>query len=704
MAVLQSIRSHGKLMLIIIGGALLCFIAEVVFEALGKKDITVAEVNGEKLSPDTYKAMVDEFSNVIKMQSGGQELNEEQRAQLEDQVWQTYVTNVLMEKECAKLGLRVSDKELQDIINEGTHPLLSQTPFMDQNGMFDKEQLKKFLADYEKMGQQAPELRESYEQIHAYWVYIEKQLRQSTLAQKYQALLQQSFISNPISAKANFAERTNSSDIVLAAVPYMSVADSTVAVTDADIKKVYEEKKELFRQSVETRNIKYIDVMVTASQADKDQLMSDMSQFAEELSNTADLSTTVRNAGSNMLYSGLAVSKRALPLDIINELDSTAAGSVVKPYYNPLDNTYTTFKYIEKVSMPDSVEYQQLQIAADKADSVYTALKGGAAFEEMAKKYAQPEASTWLTGSMYEQSAGQLNAQTIELVNKLTKSETGSVEKIDMNGGSLIVKIKTRKAFTDKYNLAIIKKTLEFSQDTYRDAYNNFSSFLAANKTLADLEKNAEEKGYKLLSAEGIANNAHNIANIRDTHEALRWLFNDAKKGEVSQLYECGNSDHMMVLALTGVNPAGYLPMEAIQNELRAEAIRLKKADMIAEKMASVKSIDQAKAMKEYNVITDSIKHVSFNAPAAVMMTGASEPALSGKVAGVAKGQFAGPVKGNGGVYVFQVYNTEKSEEQYDEKSEMQMLGMTAMQNSMRVVMSELMMNSKIEDNRYMYF
>ena len=132
--------------------------------------------------------------------------------------------------------------------------------------------------------------------------------------------------------------------------------------------------------------------------------------------------------------------------------------------------------------------------------------------------------------------------------------------------------------------------------------------------------------------------------------------------------------------------------------------IMLTKCDMIAEKMASVKSIDQAKAMKEYNVITDSIKHVSFNAPAAVMMTGASEPALSGKVAGVAKGQFAGPVKGNGGVYVFQVYNTEKSEEQYDEKSEMQMLGMTAMQNSMRVVMSELMMNSKIEDNRYMYF
>jgi peptidyl-prolyl cis-trans isomerase D len=151
MATLQKIRSKGPLLVIVIGLALFAFIAGDAWKVLqphqGKQE--VGEINGKSISAQDFQKMVDEYSEVIKMTQGVNSLNDDQLSQIKDQVWQTYVNNELISKEAEKLGLKVSDAEIQYIINQGTHPLLMQTPFRNsQTGAFDKDMLKKFLIDY----------------------------------------------------------------------------------------------------------------------------------------------------------------------------------------------------------------------------------------------------------------------------------------------------------------------------------------------------------------------------------------------------------------------------------------------------------------------------------------------------------------------------------------------------------------------------
>lgn len=166
----------------------------------------------------------------------------------------------------------VSKAEIQAIINAGVHPMLQQTPFRNpQTGAFDKDMLKKFLVDYSKMNkaQMPSQYAEYYESMYKFSSFLEKSLIQARLQEKYQALITKSLFSNPVEAQDAFDARVEQSDLLLAAVPYSSIVDSTIVIKDSDLKAAYDKKKEQFKQYVETRNIKFIDVQVTASAEDR---------------------------------------------------------------------------------------------------------------------------------------------------------------------------------------------------------------------------------------------------------------------------------------------------------------------------------------------------------------------------------------------------------------------------------------------------
>ena len=183
----------------------------------------------------------------------------------------------------------------------------------------------------------------------------------------------------------------------------------------------------------------------------------------------------------------------------------------------------------------------------------------------------------------------------------------------------------------------------------------------------------------------------------------MKWIF-DSKAGEVSPLYECGNNDHLLVIALTAVHPEGYRDMkdEQVQNVLKTEVINDKKFQKLAEKFAGVKSIADAKAK---GATIDSVKQITFSAPVFVQAAGSSEPALSGAVAAVKAGQFSpAVVKGNGGAYLFQVLNKKQREgAKYEEKQQMEQMKQQAVQAAGRF-MYELVQKANVKDNRYLFF
>ena len=713
MAALGKIRSKGVILISILGFALFAFIAEELFRSCessrNESRQQVGEVLGDKVNVQDFQKLVDEYTNVIKMTQGRDNLTDDDLNQVKDVVWNTFVQTEIISKEASKLGLQVTDQELQNILNAGTNPMLLQTPFVNQQtGRFDANLLKKFLAEYKQAQTTNPQMAEQYQGIYNFWTFIEKSLRQQVLALKYQSLLAGCLISNPVSAKMAYTDENQESNIQLASFAYSSINDNKVKISDADLKAKYEELKPRFKQYEETRSIKYVDYQVLPSASDRAALNKTVAGYVQSLKETADPVEIVRNSGSLVTYLGIPQTKAAFPTDIAARLDSMAVGSTSAPVENKLDNTINVVKLISKVQLPDSVQFRAIQVggatpadAAKTADSIFTALKSGAEFEAIAKKYGQTGEKNWITSNQY-QNATSMDADTKSYIESLNTLPVNEIKNLKLTQGNLILQITDRKAMTDKYVAAVIKKPIEFSKNTYSAAFNKFSQFVSESQTLEAMQKNASKYGYKVQERMDIRNSEHYVAGIHGTREALKWIF-ETDENKVSQLYECGDNDHLLVLVMTKINKKGYrsLDDENVKNYVKQEVLRDKKAEML---MAKVKGVNSISAAKAKGAQVSAVNQVTFAAPVFVQSTGMSEPALSGAVAATAKGKFSSAaVKGNGGVYLFQVLEKKMRPVKFNAKEYEQRQRQKMMQYAGNF-MQELYINANVKDNRYLFF
>lgn len=719
MTALGKIRSKGILLIIIIGLGLFAFIAEEAFRSCngikGQNSQQIGEVLGEKIYVQDFQKLLDEYQDAMKLTMRTDNLSEDQLNQLKDQVWQQLVSERVMKEDCKKLGLTVTEDELQNVLNDGTNQLLTQTPFVNQQtGRFDVSILKQFIDAYRKAeasnnSQQLDQMRPAYN----YWLFVEKNLRTQLLAQKYQSLLANCVLSNKVEAKMAFNEENEEAQIQLASIAYNTIKDADIKVTDEELKAKYEELKPAFRQQQETRDVKMVDVQVKASATDRAQLQKDMAGYQKQLAAAADPTQVVSKSGSMIQYIGLPVSGKAFQQypDIASKIDSMAVGTtgVVE---NTKDNTYNIVRILSRTELPDSVEFRQIQVggktleaARASADSIQKALAAGGDFQAIAKRYGQDSTTTWFTGAMYEQ-ASTMSQDNRAYIEALLNGAVGSTQNIELTQGNVVIQVLNRKAMKSKAVAAVIKKEIRFSDDTYSKAYNRFSQFVTQSQaSLADLQKHATKFGYTVQDLNDFATSSHTVGNVGGSgiRDAIKWIF-EAKEGQVSQLFEAGKeNDHLLVLCMTKIHPQGYRPWDDAQVKeiLKREVIRDKKAEMIMAKLKGVNSIAAAQA-KGAKVST--VNQITFAAPAFIQATGAAEPALSGAVAATAQGKFcSAPVKGNAGVYVFLVVKKQMRPAKYNEEQQIQMCRQRAMQY-MGNFMQDLVFGAGVVDNRYLFF
>ena len=714
MAALGKIRKHGVLLVTAIAIALFLFVAgdlirggETLFH---KNQQNVAEIAGEAVSIQEYQKMFDELQDYYEIVNGTSVSGEDDLNRIKDEAWQTYVQNTLIAKECEELGITVTDAEVAEIIKNGQSQLLQVPLFMNrQSGRYDYSIVQTFLNEYKTL-KESGNVPEQYEKYYTYYMFAQKQIRNQYLTQKYQVLLSQVMLSNPVEAKQSFADRTNETEVILASLNLSKIADDKVTVTDDEINSKYKEDKEKYQQVIETRDIKYIDVAVTPSEQDKkdaEQAINESyTKLAAAATNTA-AGNVCRQATSLLNFNDLLKKKDAYPQMIADLLDSTAVGTTTLPKYDAMTNTYYTFKILDKQTQADSVLYRQLAVtgadeAASKAsaDSIVNALNGGASYADIAKKYNQRSDSAWISTSQYQN--GNYQADDITMLKTIYSLQPNEVKSIKLtNGYNIVVQVLDRKGAVEKYNVAAIVKTLNFSDATYNAACNKFNSFLAQNNTKEKIEANAEKSGYNVLSYPDVTSNSHNIAGIHGTREALKWLFDDADKGDVSQLYECGDNDHLLIVMLDEVNPKGYRPLSKVSPDIKSQLVNEKKVGMLAEQLKGVKSVAEAKSK---GAEVDTVNHISFANPTFVRATASSEPVVSAAASKATKGAFVGPVKGNGGAYVMQVVNKSKTSEKFDAKQEQEQNAQVYFRAVAQTAINTLYLKANVTDNRYKFF
>ena len=715
MAVLGKIRSKGAILVGAISLALIAFLAGDAARSCegmkGESHQQIGKILGENISVQEYQKLFDEYQSAIKFTMQRDNLSEQELNQVKDQVWQQLVSSRVLEADAKKVGLTVTEKEIENVLSEGTNPVLTQTPFVNQQtGRFDVNALKQFFDSYNKAkAAKSPEL-DQMQAVYDYWLFVEKNLRTQLLGQKYQALLASCVLSNKAEATMAFKDNNEESQIQLASLAYSSVKDADIKISDDDLKAKYDELKPAFRQSVETRDIKFVDYQIKASAADRKVVAKEMNDFQHQLATATDPSGVISKSGSEISYLGLPVSSKAYQQypDIASKIDSLSVGTT-GVFENSQDNTLNVIRVFSKAQLPDSVQFRQISVGAAtpdearaKADSIQKALAGGADFEALAKRYGQTGEKAWFTGQQYEM-APTMSVDNRTFVNALLNGELNATQNLALTQGNVILQVLDKKAFTTKTTAAIIKKPIDFSKDTRSNAYNKFSEFVAKSSSVAELEKNASKSGYRVQSLNDLSTAEHYIGGIQGTHDALKWLFS-AKQGEISPLYECGDNDHLLVVALTAVHPQGYRPWDdaQVKEVLKREVMKDKKAEML---MAKLKGVNSIAAAQSKGAKVSMVNQITFSAPAFVQATGSVEPALSGAVAGTAAGKFSkAPVKGNAGVYVFQVVKKAmRAGSKYNEAMVMQQ---TAQMNMQLIsnFMQDLILKANVVDNRYLFF
>ena len=711
MATLEKIRSKAGLLVLVVGLALFAFIIGDFLNSgstyFRQSQERIAEIDGEVIKIQDYQARVDEMTEIYKMQSGSASLPEEYMTQIRQSVFDGMVQEIVLDEATQKLGMVVGPEELFDMVQgENISPLIQQMQMFvnPQTGAFDKSALLTFLKqiDVDNIATYPAEQQAQLQQAQRFWMFWEKNIKRQRLESKYTTLLSKAIAANALDAKAAFDESVENSDIVYAMQSYATIPDSTIAVSDSEIKQLYEQRKESYKQKA-SKIIDYIAVDIRPSKEDYDKVQADIESVKSELETTDRVADLV-NENSEGPYVDAFFTENALDAEMKQFATTAEVGAIYGPVFD--NDKYRLFKLIDKTNAPDSVKVSHIMLAGKGeaetkalADSLLTVLKGGASFEELAKQFSADQAAEnggelgWFT------EATALRGVNAEFKDAVFGTPLNQIAVVKSMYGTHLVKVTEKTANVAKYKVADIDMTVSPSSKTYSNIYNELNQFISNNHSLEKLTANAKEAGYNLVSDATVTKDDQLLGSVQNSRQVIRWAFQN-DKGAISEIFEC--NDKFVVAAMKGSLDEGYRPVELVAAPLKAELIAQKKGEQIAAALAA-KNLTSVEAYAEaMGAKVDSVKFVNF---ATRRISGIGiEPNLNAAVAMAQVDQVSAPVKGNNGVYVFKVYARNKDAKTYDEAEQVRTLDAT---NAYRVgfqAIQSLINKAEVEDNRIRFY
>lgn len=704
MAVLDRIRSKGALLVGAVGLALFAFIVGDFLKDgstyFNKSKETVAKIVGEKINIKDYSAAIEQMTEVYKIETGNNELSEDMSSQLRNSVWENMINEKLLNAEAEKLGLAVSAEELSDrCIGNNIHPMIAQRrTFADERGQFSRPMLVQFLNSLEQKAT-SPEMQEQINKAKNYWKFWENAVKNSILQEKYTALISKAVSANSLDAKMSFQDKKTSVDVAYVVQPYFQIPETDIKVTDNEIKERYNKQKEQYKQEANCA-INFVAFNIKPLKEDYTEAEKWMNQLGPEFKTTDDVIGLV-NSNSDVMYTGKAYSALTVPVN----LKAFAFGGKTGDIYGPVfeNDTYTMARIIESgIMQSDSVKLRHIFLVdkdAAKTDSIVAAIKGGADFAALAAKYSAVKQTASNGGEIGWLQEGAQGVEK-EMLDKAFANGVNGVFTIKNAQGVQIMQVMAKTPARSKVKLAILERKVLPSTRSHSKIYNDAKQF-ASSVTAENFEKVAKEKGYMVRPISDILKSSDRIAEINHSREIVRWAFK-SDKGDVSDVFECSNQ--FVVALSTEVNSKGYRSIEKVKDQLKAEIIKDKKAELMIKnltaELAKNPSLEALAAS-----LHDSVRVAkAVNFAAYQFGTAGMEPAVIGKSSISPLNKVSAPIKGNSGVFVIYTTNKTENPQPFDAKLETMQLNGRMSYSLPYMIIQDLKDKAEIEDNRLNFF
>lgn len=653
MSVIQRIRDkYAAVVIAVIALSLVAFILMDAFvgrsRGLSSRNGTVAKINGENISRTDFEKRISLMQAMYGQQAPPRE-------QLTSNVWEQTIDEIVMKQEYDKLGMQISNKELNDLLFGANPPQWLSQQFKDPaTGEFKVNEAKEYFKNIKKQ-KNNPNL-EMFEEG-----YLMPTINQE-LRTKYMALLSNSTYIPKWMAEKSFADQNSIAKISYVSVPYTSITDTTIKATDDDIKAYMMKHKEMFKQEDATRSISYVSFNASPSGQDSSKVLEKVSGLKSEFGNATDVEAFLGKVGTDLPYlNGYTLgSKMQVPnADSIKRL---ADGQMFGPY---LDGTnYVIAKMIGRRMMPDSAKVRHIlvktaekgqptfsdSLAKIRIDSISNAVKAGADFNAMVLQYSDDQGSKNTKGE-YTFSSTQFSSLSKEFAEVAFYGQTGDKKVVKVENGTYsgyhYIEVMEQKKVETAFKVAYLAKAIEASQETINNANNLAQQFAAANRNKKSFDESVAKQGMPVQTAPDLKQSDYQVPGLGENRSFIRWVF-EAKKDDVSEPFELG--DKYVVGVLTGITEKGLMSISKGRPQAEQMVINEKKAQKIIEtKLKGGATIDDFAKTAGVSVMTaDSISYAQPFIP-----TIGNEPKIVGAAFNKAlQGKVSSPIAGNTGVFV----------------------------------------------------
>lgn len=699
MAVLEKIRVRmGVFITVIIGIALLSFIvdAQTLQSAISMftSKYDVGEMNGKAISYQEFQQKIDYFTKIQQMVTGQSSLDEQGQEMVNESAWQDLMGELVLIPSIENAGIGVGEEELLDL-TQGTSispVLMREQSFVGQNGTFDRNKLVEFVKAIPQ---------DESGNLATYWNFLEKSIKNDQMFTKYISLLDKSTITTPVEMKRVIAENNTTSDVSFVMQPFGFMPDTTVTVSQQEIKDYYNKNKLKFDMKA-SRDIDYVVFEVIPSAEDIKLAKEDIEKVYEEFTTTTNLKSFLARNSEKQLSDYLF--KQGELASISPALDSFAFSApltAVLPVFQE-GNTFRAARINAVKSVADSVFVEHIlldnsspEVAMAKADSLIKLIDGGADFQALAAENSldknpnvAPGELGWMTQLM---KLPGLDTCFTAPLNKPLKVATSY--------GLHIVKASKRTAPVKKVQIALLEKSAVASKQTFQDFYSKANELASkADGKMEQFQAAVKEMNLSVVPAVGIEEGAKTVATYKNARPISKWIY-EAKKNDVSQIISIDNK-YFFVVAVTGVREAGIQPFDAIKDNIKTvlqmEKTNEKFYQNVKEKLAGTTSIETVAEILGTTVSKQS--GISFGAMGAQSM----DPVFIGAATSAPENKLTGPVKGNLGIYVLNVDSRVQGEFFTEQDAKMRSGQMFSYK--LQQLQSIFEKTGKVKDNRLKFF